>query len=103
MNETALFATIGYKIYNSPPGVNFDDVPYGEIGVASQKLNSEMTVGGMLDAAKSPDPAGAGRRELSVYVERKIVPGTKITVSALKGFSNGSPDFGAGIFVSHIF
>ncbi|MBI4807859.1 MAG: transporter [Nitrosomonadales bacterium] len=102
MNETALFATLGYKIYGSPPGVDFNNVPYGTIG-ASWQLDSGKTVGGMFEAAKSPSGGVAGRRELSAYVTHMIAPGTRISANILKGFSDASPDIGVGILVSHIY
>lgn len=101
-NQTTLFATAGYKIYGDPAGVNLSSAPYGTIG-ASQKLNPTTSAGVMLDVAKSPSAIGSAQREATLYVSQKIGPNLKVQANVLKGFSDGSPDFGGGIMITGYF
>lgn len=99
---TTLFATAGYKIHGSPSGMNLNSTPYGTIG-ASQKLSEATSAGLMLDVAKSSSSAGADQKEATFYISQKIAPNIKVQANILKGFSNGSPDFGAGVMITGYF
>lgn len=102
LSSTTFFATAGYKIYGAPAGVTLNNVPYGTIGV-SQKISSESTVGIMLDMAQSPSTTGTGQKDVTVYISKKFTSNFKVQVNAIKGFSNGSPDFGGGAMITGIF
>jgi hypothetical protein len=102
LDKTTLFATAGYKVYGSPAGVTLKKVPYGTIG-ASQKLSSATSAGVMLDMAKSASFTGSDQREATIYISQKITPNTKVQANLLKGFANGSPDFGGGIMITGYF
>lgn len=98
LDQTTLFATAGYKVYGSPAGVNLSSAPFGTIG-ASQKLSDVSSAGVMLDVAKSPSTSGSDQREVTVYISHKIAPKLKLQANILKGFSNGSADFGGGAMI----
>ena len=102
LDQTTLFATAGYKVYGSPTGVNLSGVPYDTIGV-SQKLSEATSAGVMLDVAKSPSTFSSDQREVTVYISQKIAPNTKVQANVLKGFANGSPDFGGGVMITGYF
>lgn len=102
LDEATLFATAGYKIYGAPVGVNLSSAPYGTIG-ASRKLSKVTSAGVMLDVAKSPSATGSAQREATFYVSQKIAPNIKVQANVLKGFSNGSPDFGGGVMITGYF
>ncbi len=102
LDRTTLFATAGYKKYGTPTGVSLKNVPYGTIGF-SQKLGNKTSAGAMLDVAKSPNTNGADQREATFFVSQKIAPDLKVQAHVLKGFANGSPDFGFGAMVTGIF
>jgi len=102
LSSTTLFATAGYKIYGAPAGVNLNSVPYGSIGI-SQKISNESSVGIMLDMLQSPSATGADQKDVTAYISQKFTPHFKVQVNAMKGFSNGSPDFGGGAMITGIF
>lgn len=102
LNKTTLYATAGHKVYGSPAGANLNSASYSTIG-ASQRLNNETSAGVMLDLAKSPSTTSSDQQEVTVYISKKISPNIKGQVNFLKGFSNGSPDFGGGIMVTGYF
>jgi hypothetical protein len=101
-NKTSLFATLGYKYLGVPPGLILNNIAYGSIGV-SQKLDDQKSAGLVLDVAQSTNSASEGKRELSLFVSNKVSNTLKIQGSVLKGFSTGSPDFGASFSVSGTF
>lgn len=101
-NKTTLFATAGYRDYGSPAGISLSSVPYGTIGF-SQKLNSTSSAGAMLDMVKSPSTTVGDQREATIFVSQKISDNTKVQANLLKGFANGSPDFGGGVMVTGTF
>ena len=103
LDKTTLFATAGYKIYGAPAGVTLSSAPYGTIG-ASQKLSDITSAGVMLDVvAKSPSAFSSAQREATVYISQKIATNIKVQANVLKGFSNGSPDFGGGVMITGYF
>lgn len=102
IDTTSIFATVGYKVYGAPAGVSLSSAPYGTLG-ASQKLGDKTSAGVMLDVAKSPGTSGAEQREATVYISQKITSNIKLQANVLKGFANGSPDFGGGVMITAYF
>lgn len=100
--NTSYFATAGYRAIGKPAGLTLNNVAFGTLG-ANRKLNDRTSAGIMLDAVQSASPAGAGPRELTVYVAKKLSKTLKVQANALKGFSDGSPDWGIGAMVTRIF
>lgn len=102
LDKTTIFATAGYKIYDAPIGYAMNNVPYGTIGT-SQKLSGSTSAGAMLDVAKSANTASADQVEATVYISHKIASKLKIQANVMKGFANGSPDFGGGAMITSYF
>lgn len=102
IRNTTLFATGGYKIYGAPAGISLNNVVYGTLGV-SRKLDSITSIGAMYDATQSAIAGGAGLSEFTVYIAKKITPGLKVQVNAMKGFSDASPDYGGGVMITGVF
>ena len=99
LNKTTLFATAGYKVVGAPAGITVNNVVYGTVG-ASKKLNDKNSAGVMLDAAQASTALGSDTAELSVFISNKISSSLKAQVSLLKGFSDGSPDYGGSIMLT---
>lgn len=91
---TAL-GSLGYKVLGSTLGINMDKTIYGSFG-GSYRLDDYMNGGVDLSMTQSSSISGAGRRELSAYVSRKINKNFKAKGYVLKGFSNSSPDSSLG-------
>lgn len=102
LKATTLFATSGYKIIGAPAGVSVNNIAYGSIGV-SQKLSEATRAGIALDAAQGSSELSPGTREISVFVSNNISKNKKIQTSVMKGFSDGSPDFGFGLSLTGTF
>ncbi len=102
LTKTTLFATAGYKIVGAPTGIAVNNVPYGMLG-ASQKLSETSSAGIMLSTAKSAFVDGRNQRDATVYASQKVSNSLKVQAHLLKGFSEGSPDYGGGVLITGLF
>ncbi len=100
--KTTLFATAGYKVVGAPSGVSVSNVPYGMLG-ANQKLGEATNAGVMLSYVQSATTAGANQEDVTVYASQKLSKSLKLQASVLKGFANGSPDYGGSLMVTGYF
>jgi isopentenyl phosphate kinase len=102
LDNTTLFATAGRKVYGSPSGINLSSATYGTIG-AGQKLSDSTSAGLMLDVANSPSASSSNQRDVTAYISQKISSSIKVQADILKGFSDGSPDYGFGAMITGYF
>jgi hypothetical protein len=94
--KNALFGTAGYKMLGDPPGIDYDDVFYGSVGV-SHRLDATRSAGAELYAQEAPLPGVDGKSELTLFLSGKSGPKTRLTGYLIAGFADGSPDWGAGV------
>lgn len=86
----------GYKILGDPAYVNFNNVAYGALNLSHYTSDTtRFTLEGYLEQPiiDGNDP----KREVSLIVSHKLNEGRRISAYVLKGFSDASPDWGAGI------
>jgi len=102
VSKTTLFATAGYKVIGAPAGITVNNIAYGTLG-ASQKTGDTSSAGLMLDAAQPISDLSPGTRELTVFVSNRISSTLKIQANLMKGFSDGSPDYGGGLMFTGLF
>ena len=93
-----VYGTGGYKILGDPPGINYDNVLYGVVGI-SHKLDELRAAGVEFYAQEAALPGTDGQSELTLFLSSKADRKTKITGYLLKGFSDGSPDWGVGVLL----
>ena len=101
-NKTTFFATAGYKVVGAPVGIEVNNIAYGTLGI-SQKTGDKTSAGLMFDAAQSSSVLSPGTRELTVFVANRISQTLKVQANLMKGFSDGSPDYGGGVMVTGYF
>lgn len=101
-DKLTAFGSVGYKVLGSPPGFTLNNVWYGSLGGAYQ-LTQKTSSGLIMDLRQKASPAGAPQRELTAYVSHKIDKTWKAQGYVVKGFADGSPDWGAGATVSYAF
>lgn len=94
--NNTVFGTAGYKILGDPPGIDYDNVLYGSVGV-SHRLDSSRAAGVELYAQQAPLPGVDGKSELMLFLSGKQGPKTRLTGYLIAGFADGSPDWGAGV------
>ena len=51
----------------------------------------------MLDAQQAALSGGSGLSEITLFLNNKLDKKTRLTGYVLKGFANGSPDWGLGV------
>ena len=93
-----VYGTGGYKILGDPPGINYDNVLYGIVGV-SHKLDEQRAASLEFYAKEAALPGTDGQSELTFFLSSKTDRNTKVTGYLLKGFSDGSPDWGIGVLL----
>ena len=98
-DKTSLFATAGYKVVGAPTGIEVNNVAYSILGV-DQKLSDAANAGVMFSAAQSATAVGSNQQDVTLYVSRKLDRDLKIQANVLKGFSDGSPDYGVGAMIT---
>ena len=96
------FGTLGYRWYGDPPGIDLRNVPYAAIG-ASYRISQPTSAGFVYDWRNRIVQAGARVSELTAYVSRKFSGDWKLQLYAVRGFADGSPDFGAGLTLAYSF
>jgi hypothetical protein len=102
LGDLTPFASAGYRIYGSPPGITLRDGWFGSLG-ASYKLDLDNSVGASVDLREKIFDGGDPAEELTGFFSHKFDPNWKTQVYALTGFTHASPDFGFGGLLSYRF
>jgi hypothetical protein len=95
------FASVGYRVMGDPPGVDFRNVWYGTVGGSSQF--SATTVGIEYDYRQAVLGTSSPASELTLYGLQRLGGPLRLQVYAVKGLTNGSPDWGAGVLLMATF
>lgn len=95
-----LLATVGYRVYGDPPGSDFDNVPFGALGVV-YKFSPDTSAGAIFDMRDNIVLNSDPQYELTAFVTRKVGARFKLQGYVLGGFSDSSPNWGAGMMVIH--
>lgn len=95
LGKNTVFGTLGYKVMGSPAGVTLNNVFYASLG-AGHQYSQETSAGLILDLREKASATGSAQQELTAYVSHRLGKTWKAQAYAVKGFSNGSPDWGAG-------
>ena len=95
-NINSVFGSAGYKIFGDPPGTDYKNVFYGFIGF-SHKLDAARAAALTFDAQQAALSGGSSQSEITLFLNNRLDKKTRVTGYVLKGFSNGSPDWGLGV------
>ena len=98
---TAL-GTIGYRVYGDTSAARLDNVFFGSVG-GSYKIASGTSAGVIYDYRPAITSNGSAVSEATAFVNHKISDNWKAQAYLVKGFANGSPDYGVGALVGYIF
>jgi hypothetical protein len=99
-DRVTLFAGVGYHMLGSSPYIPLDNVLSGTFG-GSYRIDERDSAGLSFDARQRVSSSASPQRELTAFWERKLDRAWKAQVYVLKGFADGSPDFGAGLSVAY--
>jgi hypothetical protein len=95
-DRNSIFGSAGYKVLGDPPGTDYRNVFYGSLGI-SHKLDGARAAGLELFAQQAALSGTDGQSELTLFLSNKLDNKTRLTGYLLKGFSDGSPDWGFGV------
>ena len=96
------FATLGYRILGSPPGVSLNNIWFAS-GGATYRIAPPTAVGASLDLQEKSSDTVENVSELTAFITHELDRHWKLQGYVLTGFTNSSPDFGLGGIVSHPF
>lgn len=96
------FGGLGYGVLGSSDSLRLKNVVSANAGF-SYKLNQQANTGVVFDYRSKSTDAGFNQRELTAFYSHKLGNGYKMQAYATKGFSDGSPDWGAGMNVGYNF
>jgi len=96
------FIGIGYTIFGSSSFVNLDDAMNYTVG-ASYRLDERDSAGLSLDGRERVSAASAEQRELIAFWTRRFTGPWRAQLYFLKGFADGSPDWGMGATALYAF
>lgn len=95
-----LFGTLGYKVRGQPVGYDLEDVWFASIG-GSIPIATRTRLGMAFDLRPSAYKSNEDLRELSLYISRRSASNWRYSAYLSTGFSDSSPDMGAGFSVGY--
>lgn len=96
------FGGVSYAMLGDSDYLQLDDVFGANVG-ASHKLSDAASWGLVYDYRQRAADLSDTRSELSAFYNHKIGASSKLQAYVLTGFSDGSPDLGGGLSISHGF
>ena len=98
--KKAVHGYIGYKIIGDTPTVNYNDVTYGAVGITIPASKNWTTVTEYY--AEQASISGVDNvQELSFAMSRALKNKKRLGMYIVKGLTNSSPDWGAGITLNY--
>ena len=98
--KNALHGYLGYKIIGDTSTVNFNDVSYGAVGITFP-VNKNWTSIAEFYTEQASVSGVDNMQELYVSLNKSLSDKKKISMYVLKGLTNSSPDWGAGVMMSY--
>lgn len=102
LGATTLFGSLGYKVYGDPAGIDLQDVAYTSLGV-SNKFSGTTSAGLSWDYRPRISQNGSSINEMTGFLTQTLSKQTRLQAYILRGFSNGSPDWGGGLNLSFLY
>ncbi len=96
------FGGVGYTVFGSSSFISLDDAFSLALG-ASYRIDDSRSVGLRLDARDAVSSTAAEQREVTFFWIRKLDKIWKTRAYVLKGFADGSPDWGIGASIAYAF
>lgn len=101
-DRVTAFGGVGYTKMGSSPNIQLKNVFNATAG-ASLKLDEVSSVGLAFDYRERASDTGFPRREATAFYGYRYAKAWKTQLYVLKGFSDGSPDWGAGASLAYSF
>lgn len=100
--DTSAFVIVGRTNKGDPDGIDYRNPWYATVGLSHQ-LADAVSLGGIYDYRQKVTATGNPVSEATVFVERKFAEQYKLQGYVVRGFSDASPDLGAGVTLSKRF
>jgi hypothetical protein len=94
--------TAGYTVRGDPDDVDLDDQFFASLG-GTYAISGSTRCGLFFDYRESSLPGSDDMQELSVFLSRRFGDDWRMQGYAIAGFSDSSPDWGAGMSVTRRF
>ena len=91
----------GYLVTGDPAGIDYKNVFYGWFD-AGYRFDV-LTIGAVINAQQAIISANDGPAYLTGYVTNRLAEDVRLTTYLLRGLSDASPDWGAGIVLTREF
>jgi len=101
-DRNTVFGGVGYNVLGSSSFIQLRNVWNVNLGVA-HKIDERDSAGLSFDTRQRVSDSASPQRELTAFYSRKLDRQWKAQAYVLKGFSNGSPDWGAGVSALYAF
>ena len=102
IGRSTIFGAVGYTLFGDSPIAHFDNVINFGVG-ALQRIDDVDSIGVAFDLRQAGNPAPAPQRELTGFWSHRLDRNWRSQLYVLKGFSRGSPDWGAGVSAAYAF
>lgn len=101
-NDWTVFGGVSYAVLGDSDFLQLDDVFGANVG-ANYKIDDASSWGAVYDFRQKASERSGSRSELTGFYSHKVGASTKLQAYALAGFSDGSPDWGAGLSLKYGF
>ena len=90
------YVTLGYLVTGDSADFSYRDVPYGSLGLMF-RLGAGASAGLGYDYRRATVQGSDDQQQASAYLGWRFTPDLSATLSALAGFTDSSPDYGASL------
>ncbi len=98
----SVFTTVGYKRMGDPDGIEFKNPVFASVGLA-HKIGASTTAGLSYDWRDRLRPTSDPIQEMTAFVSHRFSDQWKAQAYLVAGFSDASPDAGAGVIIGRMF
>lgn len=98
LDRLTLYTGLGYTVLGSSEFIHLNNV-FNFLAGGVLKIDAGRDVGLQYDAREKASDSGAPLSELTAFYVQKLDRNWKMQAYVLKGFADGSPDWGAGVIV----
>lgn len=98
--KKALHGYLGYKMIGDTSTVNFNDVLYGAAGITFP-INKNWTSVAEIYTEQAAVSGADNVQELNLSFSKSLKDKKKFSMYIIKGLTNSSPDWGAGVTLSY--
>lgn len=96
------FVSLGYKWKGDPETIDYRNVWLGSVGT-DVRITPTLSFGGSYDWQQAVTQTSSPASEAMLYLNIRLNPASKLNLYGVHGFSDASPDWGAGLTFSHLF